>query len=363
MVQPVTDNVEFLTQAKRAVIELAQMKAQEDQLIQEEKRLEKSLELERKAVADNITMTIKKRAEAISSSYDQEISKGQDRLKKARAKREKAKSQGVKERIAEETAALRDQNRDLRLQMKTLFQKGRVPRFCSTDFYYSLYFPRWFREIITMLLTVIICFLVVPYGIYLLIPKKNTIVLIVVYFIAVLLFGGLYILIGNKTKLSHLEALKAGRSIKDQIRSNNRKIKSITHSIQKDRNEAVYNLQKYDDEIAHIEQELTVTANKKKDALNTFETVTKNIIADEITSNNKDRISKLEESHDSAHQTLMELQTSLNNKRIYITDHYEVYLGKEFLQPQKIDQLLDAMQNGTALNLTEAIDYCRNAIS
>ena len=75
----------------------------------------------------------------INSSYDQEIGKGQERLKKARAKREKAKSQGIKERIAEETSELREHNRDLKVQMRTLFQKNRVPAWCGTTFYYALY--------------------------------------------------------------------------------------------------------------------------------------------------------------------------------------------------------------------------------
>ena len=44
----------------------------------------------------------------ISGSYDKEIAKGQDKLKKARVKREKARNQGMQDRIAEETADLRD---------------------------------------------------------------------------------------------------------------------------------------------------------------------------------------------------------------------------------------------------------------
>ena len=45
----------------------------------------KELETEKKATADAISQTVKKRLEEINSSYDKEIGKGQDKLKKARA--------------------------------------------------------------------------------------------------------------------------------------------------------------------------------------------------------------------------------------------------------------------------------------
>ena len=70
-------------------------------------------------MTDAISLTVKKRMEEINGSYDKEIAKGQDRLKRVRSKREKAKSQGVKERIEEETKELRDDNRELKLQKPT----------------------------------------------------------------------------------------------------------------------------------------------------------------------------------------------------------------------------------------------------
>ena len=42
-------------------------------------------------MTDSVNQTIKKRRIEIDSSYDKEIAKGQERLKKARTQREKAK--------------------------------------------------------------------------------------------------------------------------------------------------------------------------------------------------------------------------------------------------------------------------------
>ena len=61
--------------------------------------------------------------------------------------------------------------------------------------------------------------------------------------------------IGNHTKLQYMEILREGRQILDQIHANDRKIQVITSTIRKDRNEAIYNLEKFDDEIARLQQE------------------------------------------------------------------------------------------------------------
>ena len=41
--------------------------------------------------------------------------------------------------------------------------------------------------------------------------------------------------------------------------------------IQRDGNEDIYNLEKYDDEISCVDQELSQITEKKKEALSTFE--------------------------------------------------------------------------------------------
>ncbi len=81
---------------------------------------------------------------------------------------------------------------------------------------------------------------------------------------AVILFGGLYVVIGNKTRIRHQDTLKRGRDIRNHLRSNQKKIKVITRTIQKDGSEDLYDLEKYDDEIARVEQELSEIASRKR---------------------------------------------------------------------------------------------------
>lgn len=361
MAQAITDYMKFLADAGAAVDSLDCDRAAREQMAAKEKQLEGELEAARKSAADTVSQTIKERLDDICSSYDQEIGQGQERLKRARAKREKAKNRGMKERIADETADLRGHSRELKLQMKTLFQQSRVPSFCRSTLYYALYYPRGFKEVLILLVSVLICFLGIPGGIYVLIPKHRIWYLAAIYFIDVVLLGGLYIAISNRTKVRHQETLKKGRAIRNTLRSNHKKIRAITRTIQKDGNEDIYDLEKHDDEIACIEQELSELTDKKKGAINTFENVTRSIITDEIMENNRARLEGLTVKHQEAQASLKELEIKVKDQNIYITDTYGPYLGQEFLQPERLSELSKLIQSGSASNISEAIDLYRKS--
>lgn len=362
MDQPITDYIAFLKEARELMIDLSGLKERQEQLSQEERQLEKNLDTKKKEVATLIQQTIKKRNQEIVDSYDQELNRGQDRLKKARVKREKAKNKGMKERIKEDTEELHSENRELDIQIKTLFHQNYVPSFCNTSLYYSMYFPRHIGEFLRLLLVIAVCFLAAPCGIYLLLPVQKTIYLAGIYMLTILIFGGLYVRIGNITKMRNLAALEHGRLIRDQIYTNHKKIKVITRSIRRDRNDAIYNLQKYDDEIAQMEQELTEIGNRKREALSTFENVTKTILTDEITHNHQPVIDQMKESLEEITKELQIVDQNVKEKSLHAADTYEIYLGKEFMQIKKLDELINIMQNDNAANLNEAIEIHKKNI-
>ncbi len=355
MAQPITDYASFFIGAKKAVQELEELKQKEKMLLDLEKQLENSLKTKKKEVAETISLTVKKRSDEIAKSYDTEIAKTQDRIKKVRGKREKARSQGEKERIAEETQSLIQENEDLRGQIKTMFHANHVPGFCASNLYYSLYFPKGIKEFMTLLIALVVCFLAIPVGIYFAIPERKTWLLIVIYVAVIALFGGLYVMIGNSTKMKHMESLREGRALRDKIKANKKQMKKIEKSIRKDKDEAVYNLQLFDDEIAQLEQDMAQTERQKKDALNTFNSVTKTIISDEITGNHKAEIDQMETDLAKTEADLKDTQNALMAKALYITDHYEIYVGKEFMVLEKLASLEEIVESGKATNLTDAM--------
>ena len=252
MAQTIEECLDYLAAARESVEELSLAADREDQLKQDESRLKKALDTEKKQMADAVGSTVKKRRDDINSSYDAEINKAQDQLKKARAKREKAKNQGMKERIAEETSELHEYNKELLARMKAKFREYHAPSWCRSRLYYSLYMPRWAKEFFSLLIFIVLFFLALPFGIYMLLPQHKTWYLALVYVADILIVGGIYMWIGNHTKLQYAECLKEGRQILDQMHSNDKKIKVITGTIRKDRNESQYDLEKYDDEIARL---------------------------------------------------------------------------------------------------------------
>ena len=93
----------------------------------------------------------------------------------------------------------------------------------------------------------------------------------------------------------------------------------------------------------------------------TFENVTKTIITDEIIASHKDTMDRLRQELDEVSANLRSLESSIKEQNIRITDTYGPYLGREFLQPDKLAQLSRLIQDGSASNITEAIKVYRDA--
>ena len=355
--------VEFLNDARQAVIDLSALQKEVSAAEIEGKKIDKALSAEKKAVADQVALTVKKRKEEIAEAYDREIRNDQEKLKKARAKREKAKNKGMKIRIEEETAELNEENRQLRTRLTTLFKQNHLPAFCNTSFYYALFFTRGPKDFIILLFTVLVCFVAVPWGIYYALPQKETWYLAVIYPAVIILFMGLYIIIANRTKVDNIGVLREGRKLRMMIKANERKMDAIRNSIEKDRNEDIYDLDQYDLEIAEIEEELEDIASRKEDALYVFENDTALIMTKEIRQNYQGRIDSLSEQKLECESRFKELSAHLKSMTINVTDEFESRIGREFMVPEKLDALIKIFEEERAESLSEAQEMYRNKLS
>ena len=306
-------------------------------------------------IREIVAAELKARGEEIARSYDAEIGKTEDQLKKVKAKREKARNQGVKGRIAEDTQSLSKENEELKGRIRTLFRANHVPGYCAGGLYYSLYFTRGLKEMGILLLALLIFFLAVPCGIYFAVPERKTWYLILIYLADILIFGGVYVKIGNSTKMKHMDALREGRSIRNRIQANKKQMKAIARTIRRDKNDAVYNLEKFDDEIAQLDQDLLQTNKKKKEALAAFDTVTKTILSDEIMESNKPEIDRLQGELAKAVEELKAVRTELKEKTLYTAENFEAYTGKEFMTMERLEALEGFIRAGEARNISEAV--------
>ena len=356
-----TDSMEFLLEAKTALAELEKQKTYRSGLALEEKRQERLLEGEKKAVEDEVYRTIRERKAAIEASYDRELAQDKEKLRKLRLKKERAKSIGRQERIKDETSELLAHNQELTTRITTQFQQNGVPGWCNSWLFFALFLPRRAWEWLFDLVLAAAVFVGVPIGLCEWIPELTTWQLMAAYTALIFVIGGGYLALTNLVKLRRYSDLRAGRMMRDERASNRKKIKVITRAIHRDVSEDSYNLDSYNYEIARLEAEIEDVAKRKQENLNTFEAATQKVIADEIMENNKDRILKIQDGYQKLHLQLIDADKQLRAQTMQITANYEPYLGKDFLDSGRVDSLIELVDSGKASTITEAITVYRES--
>lgn len=352
--------VDTLREIKENLLELERCQSESNMLNGEEKRLEKSIQGLEKDIAEEIQSTIKKRRQEIETAFDKQIDKIQSRVKKIQDRRDKSKNAKVSERIKDETSSLRADKQSLRLDAKTLIKQKHIPSLCNTKLYYALYFPGCFTDFLVILSTLLFVLLVIPCGIYFfLLPEEKSIYLIIIYIITVILFGGIYILLGNLTKERHREELLQIRVIRGKIRKNKKVIATIKRNIKKDKDESTYGLQNFDEEIAKAKQEISEIEAQKKEALYTFDNTTNKIIADEVNGIYEEKLNGLKVEFDRVKSELINSENKIKALTIKMASEYDPFIGKDLMLPDRLDALINIIQAGNATSISEAITVFR----
>ena len=68
----------------------------------------------------------------------------------------------------------------------------------------------------------------------------------------------------------------------------------------------------------------------------------------------------MEDELSSLAEKLRSTRTAANEKALFITDHYEVYIGKEYMTPEKLAALADIVRSGAASNISDAISVYKS---
>ena len=232
--------VEELNTIKEHVLELNGYQEKNAELLKEETRLAKLVAGKEKDLADEIENTVKKRKQELVSTYDNQQAKLSARAKKIRGQKEKVKGTKMGERMAEETAELRDANKGIRIDIKAVLKKTKTPAVCNSTLFYAFFMPKAAVEFLILVLGILVAFLIIPFGIYRLFLAETygELSLAIVYVITVVLFGGGYLVLNNRMKEKHLEALKEIKVLRHQYRMNNKKIREIKKGIRNDSDES-----------------------------------------------------------------------------------------------------------------------------
>ena len=196
------ENVDYLYQVQTDLEAVEQLKQELAEYKNQEKNLKKAITVEDKSIKDEIAQTIRRRKGEIEKVYDDQIDANKGRSRKVRTKRDKAKSKRVDERVSEETADLAEENRQLQVEMRTLFKAQHVPSFCRSRLYYAMFMTKRFYEFLILLAGMLIVYLGIPTIMYLLSvnvffkgSKQLTSMCTLTVSLTIFLLGLIYILI------------------------------------------------------------------------------------------------------------------------------------------------------------------------
>ena len=130
---------------KQVISDVSEYSANREELDRQNdtlKELNKNIESIQKNINDEIDNKVKEGINSVGESFDQSILEEKVKLKDVQSKRDKAKHAGVKDRIQNETAELRDMNRDMYSQIKAAFKEEGIPKYCSRGGFTPCLLPR-----------------------------------------------------------------------------------------------------------------------------------------------------------------------------------------------------------------------------
>ncbi len=359
------EKADYLIKAKEEVVKRDEMAAELDKMKAYQKKLSKNIASEEKSIADEIAVTIKKRKQEISATYDGRLDDNRARKKKVENKRGKKKNQRMNARIEDETKHIRQNNRELEVELKTLLKKNKVPSYCSSKLYFLMFNPRGMAEIFGMFISMLIYLAGVPalaaflVNKFLLEDKKDVntafwVVLTVA--IVVVLQLVIYFAIFNATKVKHADVLKQARSIKDKMKANDKQADAIKHSINKDKDESAYNLDAYDEKLANLEDEADSISDEKKEALKVFEDETKQAIIDEINGRRLQTLEDMKAEKKALDEKITKGEKKYSEKVLQITNQYASFIGEDMCKEDKLNDLIAIMADEQAETVAEAIN-------
>lgn len=356
--------IEGLQLLRDKLVQLDRYQNDNSLLSLDEKKVEKFIVSKETAIEEELSFTIKKRKEEIETTYDQEIFKAKDQMKKVEIKKEQAKNAQISERIDIETSDLRDEYEQMRLETINKFKKEQIARFLNTKLFFALYMPKSAKDYGIIAITLMLLLLVFPCGIYFFIlTEQKAIYLVIIYVLTVLIFGALYFIIGSKTKDKHLITMKEVRQIRDNMLKNKIKRKKIAKKIKKDKDESIYSLDRYDEEINKLQNDIDTVANRKKEAVATFDNSTRVIITKEIRGRHEEELLDLKTKLNQLSKKIKDNNENIKYLSLELVDNYEAYLGKEFMSVEKIDRLIGLMEGKNLQNISEAIAMYRKSDS
>ena len=352
-------NTDDLRNVQEALMTQSSLRSQIQQENVKKQNLSKDIEAEEKLLKETIDATVKKRREQVTSNFDREMSKVQDRLKATRNERAKAKNKGVEARIKAETSEIIQENKNLKDEIRTIFRQKGVWKHFDNRLTYILYYPKTPKEKLIFLLLAVMGLIVIP-TLAVWLTNAFWLLRVIEYIAIAAIFVCLYIVGYKYTRGKYKDAFTETKVQRITITKNESKVKRIIKSIKKDKDDERYGLESFDDEIRELEHQINDIVSRKNDAINDFERTTKADIEEEITARDIGKIEKLRKEQNEVSIRLKELEQQQKNVTIDISTNYTAYIGEENMNTDRLEKMMILLADGRAKTIGDAINILKN---
>ena len=157
--------------------------------------------------------------------------------------------------------------------------------------------------------------------------------------------------------MKHKDVLDEGKVILQRMKANQKSIKAIENFIHKEKDDSIYNLERYDDKLSGLEKEAVKIVEEKQNALNLFENETRNLITEEINKRRMPKYNQMKEEERELDDYLNRLEEELQVNTLTLSNQYEAYLGKKYVNRETLESLIKIMKSGEADTVSEAVNF------
>jgi len=203
----------------------------------------------------------------------------------------------------------------------------------------------------------LLMFVLLPYGIYMLIPFKHTLVLAGLYSVVAALFMPLYVAISNRLRTYKWDIVKSIRTYNGDIRANCKRVREIRKSIKKDASDETYDLQEFDLKIQEADADYTKALKDKEDGIIEFDNVIQKEIEEEVESKNRTAKEDFLKRRDEIGEKLKEAEGKQRELTQKLASVYEPIVGKEQLKKEAVMELIGILESGKAANVSAAVRH------
>lgn len=296
---------QLIEQKKTLETEISQMK--EDQ-----KSLSKELAMKEKEIKALILQTVEKQRKERRAPYEEQLAKEQKAQNEVIEKRQKAKEKGIAQRVQLETAELQNENQQIKEEVRQAFRKDGAPFFCNTRWFYTLYYPQGFRDMLGFFLYILVGYFGIPWLVtFKIINPANTYIKVLLHIFCMAVVFGIYLLIRVCVRDLHLDVMKEQYNHRKKIEENKKEIKKITRSIQKDKDESSYNLDDFDKKMKKHQDEINKIKDTEEKVMKEFAQKEEAAIETQIQQQHQKELTDLKEQLEAMKQQILKRQNQV----------------------------------------------------